>query len=532
MPIKWSKIDRLGLAYYIDREVRELLPLQLNLLDLQMEADGNRKIAETIYNALLAKEIQYALEPRTSSKPRPIQEIRVAPEILATRKEGTCHDLALLFSALCLAYELIPVLIILEGHALVAISLTHNTRSWDKRDINEDRLFQNALVTEENGEQLRTVFLSGAYLVIECTGFARSHSLSDSCPEGSGRGQDGTMSFERAVSAGLEQLQPEFRRPFRYALDIVVAHYFYELQPVSFRGAAARFQSFHSEAGALNLTANDGPLPYLLDRSEQEKEFRKGVLNHRAVAPRRPFVCVIHGDQYECHAEFVTRLREISIPRFFEYWYPNALESTPLMKYRVLLPPFGGNSLSEWEDMFWQELARGTLKNGTAARKQVVSFIAGHSRSVIIEIPILAERLEADPAENIASILEFWNRWPEMPEGLLLVICLSFKYQQKYEVRPWYRKLSKSLNQRIKSCLTETAWPYEGITTACLPELRAVAQSDVEDAINEEAVKDFYGLTERDVRGIYGQTALCTADGCITMDRLLMELTSLSKKRN
>src|SRR4051794_34780543 len=109
MPIKWSKIDRLGLAYYIDREGRELLPLQLNLLDLQIEADGNRKIAETIYNALLAKEIQYALEPRTSSKPRPIQEIRVAAEILATRKEGTCLDLALLFSALCLAYELIPV---------------------------------------------------------------------------------------------------------------------------------------------------------------------------------------------------------------------------------------------------------------------------------------------------------------------------------------------------------------------------------------------------------------------------------------
>ena len=68
-------------------------------------------------------------------------------------------------------------------------------------------------------DELRELVAAGRYVLVECTGFARTpDDLAPEFPEGRGR-HDGLLSYERAVRAGVEQL--DFAaRPFAFAVDI------------------------------------------------------------------------------------------------------------------------------------------------------------------------------------------------------------------------------------------------------------------------------------------------------------------------
>jgi hypothetical protein len=76
---------------------------------------------------------------------------------------------------------LLPLLVVIEGHALAAVSLTHGLREWNALDRQERELFEHEPLTDLN--RLRELVDSGAYLAMECTGFAQSKSLLKSVPE-------------------------------------------------------------------------------------------------------------------------------------------------------------------------------------------------------------------------------------------------------------------------------------------------------------------------------------------------------------
>lgn len=543
---KWSKIDHLGLAYHVTREARKVLAPELNVLDLLQQEDGKREIVRVIYNTLRDRRVRYALEPRATARPKPTQEIRTPSEILGSLSEGTCLDLALLFCGVCLACELIPVLIVLEGHALVAVSLNHGLHDWDRRGKNEDSLFKNALVTEEKAEQLLQLIEDGDYLPVECTGASFSQSLTGDQPECTGRDAEGALTFERAVEAGRQQFDPQYGRPFRYAIDVAVAHCFHEMEPVPVSGVLSQplsgripevLQQMHRET-----TATD-PLPYLLDRSEQEMALRKAALYHRAGLRNRPLICVIHGDEEECHSEFILRLQEISLPKILEYWHPGEAVQTPILKYRMTLP-MSNLTGTNWEDVLWEDLAAATIANpqtspegaiSGSAVAGVINFVTRHRLAVMIDMPLLTEKLEGVPADRIDRLFKFWDQWQNLPKDLLLIVCVSFKYQRRYEVgRKWHHMFTRSrgLNDTLREYVRNLSFDsYENLYGVSLPELRAIPQSEAEDAVNHTLISGRYGLTDRDVRRIYQRAGLCLPDGRIPMDKLLQTFEEVLKNK-
>ena len=236
---KWSKVDHLGLARYVTPQAINLLRLSINRLDYAKSIDkntgpplskeGRKKVVEEIYNALISKNIQYDIEQFQESASTQI--IRKPTEIIEAPGVGTCLDLAVLFSGLCLGYELLPLLIVLEGHVLVAISLCHDLSDWWK-DRDSKKLFESGTPPNEKAKELLNLCNQNKYIAIECTGFAQSQRISKSVPEGIGRTEDGFLTFERAVAAGCEQLQRQEDRPPKFALDIATAHYEWGIEPV------------------------------------------------------------------------------------------------------------------------------------------------------------------------------------------------------------------------------------------------------------------------------------------------------------
>jgi hypothetical protein len=221
----WSRNDPQGLSRYVTSEAKQWLALDVNRFDV---GDQRRVIIQAIYNALVAKDIRYNLEDYHPAER--LQHIRTPAEILDAPREGTCLDLAALFCGLCLGNELLPILIVVEGHALAAVSLTHGLRDWngyrpERAWVETDPLTDPA--------RLRQLIDSGAYLAIECTGFAHSERLgqiTNNPPPESIERTNGVLSFERAVAAGREQLDWP-ARPFQFALDIAVAHNYWRIEP-------------------------------------------------------------------------------------------------------------------------------------------------------------------------------------------------------------------------------------------------------------------------------------------------------------
>jgi hypothetical protein len=229
MEWKWSKANEKSLAQFVTEQAAGLLKLPENHFDLVHNREGRRRLVELIYQALVNKEINY-----TWAKYHPdpsIQRIRQPNEVLSFPGAGTCLDLAVLFCGICLGYNLLPLLIIIEGHALAAVSLNYRRDEWDAFG-RERTLFttQELFVGENNLKKLQKLVDDGAYIAIECTGFARTQSFSGSAPEAVGRTEGGFLTFERAVEAGCEQLYNR-DRDFRFAIDIAVAHYFWTVEP-------------------------------------------------------------------------------------------------------------------------------------------------------------------------------------------------------------------------------------------------------------------------------------------------------------
>ena len=230
MARKWSQSDEKGLAFHVPPELPDCfsLPEHINRLEL-LQWKQYRELAGAVYDALEVKNIKYALEP-DNSEPN-IQLIRTPEEILETRKEGTCLDLAVLYCGLCLGVGLLPLLIVLRKHALVAVSLHYSSQEYWEADSDREReriLFQKEPL--KNMDSLRNLVDGERFIFIECTGFAHIETvLSKSTPEGDQRQDDGSLTFERAIAAGAEQLH-YCDRPLEFAIDAAIAHRYWKIK--------------------------------------------------------------------------------------------------------------------------------------------------------------------------------------------------------------------------------------------------------------------------------------------------------------
>jgi hypothetical protein len=200
MPWTWAKVEDKRLASFVTPEAVNWLRLSVDRLDLVRQPGGRRRLVEAIYETLVVKGIRYVDEEYDPH--RAVQPIRTPEEILSGAFEGTCLDLTVLFAGLCLGYGLLPMLVVFEGHSLVAVSLKHSRSQWDAFDRPERSWFERD-VLKNNLSELVKLIDQGALIAVECTGFARSDSLRGaSVPEGGVRTPEGVLTFNRAVEAG------------------------------------------------------------------------------------------------------------------------------------------------------------------------------------------------------------------------------------------------------------------------------------------------------------------------------------------
>jgi hypothetical protein len=216
----WPPVSRnedKGLARYAVDEIASGFPIAIARQDALAQPDGRLRVIEAIYDALSQRKIAYAIEIYDADLR--LQHVRPPETILGGAGEGTCLDLALLFGSIALGKELAPLLVMFEGHAIVAVSLDDDRRSaaYPPRRNREGTWLDEGVLRDV--DVLRKLVDGGHYVAVECTGFAASEALSPDMPESAHR-VDGKLAFDAALKAGRAQL--DFARQFRFAIDLAV----------------------------------------------------------------------------------------------------------------------------------------------------------------------------------------------------------------------------------------------------------------------------------------------------------------------
>jgi predicted negative regulator of RcsB-dependent stress response len=236
-----------SLARFVEDTNPQNLPLSVNLANHRNNPQGRRLIVESLYKALRAwmPPIQYDLPVYNAEAVE--QNVRPPADILGPPYQGTCLDLALLFSGLCMYHRLLPFVIVLENHALAAVSLTHSLEDWNSLSRPERAAGLQSQAVWKDAAWLRTQCADGgAFLPVECTGFARSQVLRG--PAGQGRDNEDLLSFERAVAAGREQLA---HHRLQFALDLAIARYYYRIRDADETEGPSDLEGFRNSLGHL-----------------------------------------------------------------------------------------------------------------------------------------------------------------------------------------------------------------------------------------------------------------------------------------
>jgi hypothetical protein len=225
----WHPNNQNGVALFINPEVGNLpsLHIESNMYDLiNQHSNDLTPVVEILYNKLKAQGIRYNYEKGIAGDGES-QLIRKPKEIISGKKEGTCLDLSLLFCGLCLAHGLLPIFVLFENHSLVAVSLKF-TSTTDSSQRFQKLLLDKGAVTDIN--VLKKMVNSKNYILVECTGFAHTETMSTiskESPEAGGR-VNGLMDFKQSVDAGYKQLD---YRELKFFLDVKRAHQLLAREP-------------------------------------------------------------------------------------------------------------------------------------------------------------------------------------------------------------------------------------------------------------------------------------------------------------
>jgi hypothetical protein len=256
-------------------------------------------------------------------------------------------------------------------------------------------------------------------------------------------------------------------------------------------------------------------LPYLCDRNDQEEALAEALRGHQSERGGRPLVCLVHGNELECHAEYLERMQYRFLRRYFN------LEARRMEVKDYSLRP---SRRALGAGRFWACLGQALFDDGAASQAEVWQLIARHEEPMMLILELCTEDF-VEPGESLLrSVIDFCDGWPDLPPGRAVILCVSLKYQ-RFDRAGFFdfrkRKL-RQLNQTLRGSIAGGEFVSRAnVSVAALPELEAIPRGDVERWKRGEQVR---GLSDREVSSWFADRTLCNDKGCIPMELLAEKL--------
>lgn len=241
-------------------------------------------------------------------------------------------------------------------------------------------------------------------------------------------------------------------------------------------------------------------LPYLCDRSEQVTDLETAI---REQGLNRPFICIAHGDEQECHDMFRLRLLRKSLHRILKLKKDQALREDYSMAW-----PSSYKSSPDPIDSFRSNLARMLECDSQASQKEMARRLAVEKDPVIIHTDPLTRDWKPHGRELMESFINCWSKWPEL-NGQVLIVYLSFKYEQGRQRDFLSRRRWAKHNKEVRDFFDQLQFQkHYNLPGTVLPELCPIRQTDAAHWVHTHA-RSVYGDEvniddcSRKIRSIY-----------------------------
>lgn len=270
-------------------------------------------------------------------------------------------------------------------------------------------------------------------------------------------------------------------------------------------------------------------LPYLCDRSDQESALREAIGRLRT-RPRRPLVCVVHGDEEQSHDMFRERLQENSLPRLLEIPSENAVIKAYPIKWPVR---FQGTA--DLHRNLTLNLADEVLHRSTENRTEIAQRFARIPAPVLVHTHVLTEDWEQHGQQILDGFLEYWRSWPEVLGSQPLLAFLFFKYRigrESHWLRRWkLRKLKEKISTILEKLDLARIDDFSG---KVLPLLENVRRREAEDWGRSEETSRYCRAAEMvdEIGKLFDRWESEMESDRIPMDRLAKDLLTLLHKLN
>lgn len=265
-------------------------------------------------------------------------------------------------------------------------------------------------------------------------------------------------------------------------------------------------------------------LPYLSDRSTQEMKLGQALNFLQENKPRRPFICIVHGDEHEAHEMYQERLLKVTLPKLLHFDAVRDFFKEYTMKWPA-------NSVAKQmpNSLMQSCLASAVVGNSAASLQEMVAEILRQEMPVMVHTHLLTEDWELAAQDLTKEFFVLWNRWPDHAHDRLLIICMFLKYQSPDKQGFLQKRKLKTQNEAIRRFLAELDFSkFDQLHGVVLPELCAISRREVEDWVTEHA-REFCHIDALlpKIRALYARKELSTPEGGITMEKLAGELRKL-----
>jgi len=215
-------------------------------------------------------------------------------------------------------------------------------------------------------------------------------------------------------------------------------------------------------------------LPYLANRTAQ-KDSLHDILRRLDRRAPQPIVCIIHGDERQAQDMFLERLKKYILPDLL-----NVPQELSIMEYALSWPDRYATAKS-FPSILVRRIAEAVQMSEDATLKDVNARLIAQMAPVLVSTFLLTQDWERHGVEGLRSFVRFWQQWPALSPGQVLVICLFVTYQVKRDAGFLTRWRSQRSNAELTQAVATLAHErFDGIIHCVLPPLEGVERGEVE----------------------------------------------------
>ncbi|MEH2419720.1 MAG: hypothetical protein V7K48_01850 [Nostoc sp.] len=248
-------------------------------------------------------------------------------------------------------------------------------------------------------------------------------------------------------------------------------------------------------------------LPYLANRREQEAQLSEVFSNFLRQDSPTHLVCIIHGDELQCHNNFLERMRKVFLPKWL-----NLDPQEPILHEYLLEWPSKSKDLHNLSKQLCKNLADVVLKNSLYSPELMNIALSKHHHPVIVHTYLLTEDLHKQGLDSLNKLLEFCHDLHRIITSQRLIICILIRYKikrKKSYKNLWlkllfnlklgflkqyrYQKTNNKIRKYLQVLSNSNMNYIQSQSIIVLPELSGINQGEVENWVRCEDTKQFVG---------------------------------------